>query len=72
MGSLELVTDLLHSENTEVLSAVCAMIAEIAADSENLGILTDHGIVKKLASLVEIVSLALFMHRYFKLRAAAW
>jgi hypothetical protein len=71
MGSLELVADLLESDNTEVLSAVCAIIAEIAADSENLGILTDHGVVKKLASLVEIVSLALLMHQCFRLRAAA-
>jgi len=71
MGSLELVADLLESDNTEVLSAICAMIAEIAADSENLGILTDHGVVKKLASLIETVSLASFMHQRFRLHATA-
>ncbi|XP_011152258.1 armadillo repeat-containing protein gudu [Harpegnathos saltator] len=52
VGGLELTVSLLESGNMEVLSAVCAMIAEIAADPENLGILTDHGVVKKLAGLV--------------------
>ncbi|XP_031788283.1 armadillo repeat-containing protein gudu [Nasonia vitripennis] len=52
VGGLELVVSLLESEDTEVLSAVCATIAEIATDPENLGILTDHGVVKKLADLV--------------------
>ncbi|TGZ54822.1 Armadillo repeat-containing protein 4 [Temnothorax longispinosus] len=53
VGGLELTVSLLESKDTEVLSAVCAMIAEIATDPENLGILTDHGVVKKLAALVE-------------------
>ena len=55
VGGLELTVSLLESKDTEVLSAVCAMIAEIATDPENLGILTDHGVVKKLAALVETV-----------------
>ncbi|GAB1869896.1 Armadillo repeat-containing protein 4 [Camponotus japonicus] len=53
VGGLELTVSLLESKDTEVLAAVCAMIAEIAADPENLGILTDHGVVRKLAALVE-------------------
>ncbi|RLU19652.1 hypothetical protein DMN91_008209 [Ooceraea biroi] len=53
VGGLELTVSLLESKDTEVLSAVCAMIAEIATDPENLGILTDHGVVRKLATLVE-------------------
>ncbi|XP_020288030.1 armadillo repeat-containing protein 4 [Pseudomyrmex gracilis] len=53
VGGLELTVSLLESTNTEVLGAVCAMIAEIATDPENLGILTDHGVVRKLAALVE-------------------
>lgn len=61
VGGLELTVSLLESKDTEVLAAVCAMIAEIAADPENLGILTDHGVVRKLAALVETVSLALIL-----------
>jgi hypothetical protein len=57
VGGLELVVSLLENEDNEVLSAVCATIAEIATDSENLGILTDHGVVRKLADLVHTVSL---------------
>ncbi|XP_050460340.1 armadillo repeat-containing protein gudu isoform X2 [Cataglyphis hispanica] len=53
VGGLELTVSLLESKDTEVLAAVCAMIAEIATDPENLGILTDHGVVRKLAALVE-------------------
>lgn len=56
VGGLELTVSLLESKNNGVLSAVCAMIAEIATDPENLGILTDHEVVKKLAGLVETVS----------------
>lgn len=52
VGGLELTVSLLESEDNQVLSAVCATIAEIAIDPENLGILTDHGVVKKLADLV--------------------
>ncbi|XP_076620021.1 armadillo repeat-containing protein gudu [Colletes latitarsis] len=52
VGGLELTVSLLHSTDTEVLSAVCATIAEIATDPENLGILSDHGVVEKLAKLV--------------------
>lgn len=59
VGGLELTVSLLESKDTEVLSAVCAMIAEIATNPENLGILTDHGVVRKLAALVETVGLTL-------------
>lgn len=52
VGGLELTVSLLDSTETEVLSAVCATIAEIATDPENLGILSDHGVVEKLAKLV--------------------
>ncbi|XP_054000575.1 armadillo repeat-containing protein gudu isoform X1 [Hylaeus anthracinus] len=52
VGGLELTVSLLDSTDTEVLSAVCATIAEIATDPENLGILSDHGVVEKLAKLV--------------------
>ncbi|XP_063979778.1 armadillo repeat-containing protein gudu [Diachasmimorpha longicaudata] len=52
VGGLELTVTLLETDDNEVLAAVCAAIAEIAVDPENLGILTDHGVVEKLASLV--------------------
>ncbi|KAG6798342.1 armadillo repeat-containing protein gudu [Apis mellifera caucasica] len=52
VGGLELTVSLLDNSNNEVLSAVCATIAEIAVDPENLGILSDHGVVDKLAALV--------------------
>ncbi|KAF3421074.1 hypothetical protein E2986_04965 [Frieseomelitta varia] len=52
VGGLELTVSLLENTNTEVLSAVCATIAEIATDPENLGILSDLGVVEKLANLV--------------------
>lgn len=71
VGGLELTVSLLESKDAQVLSAVCAMIAEIATDPENLGILTDHGVVKKLASLVETVGSSLndnffLIIKYFK------
>lgn len=55
VGGLELTVSLLQSTDNEVLSAVCATIAEIATDPENLGILSDHGVVEKLANLVVTV-----------------
>ncbi|XP_015516783.1 armadillo repeat-containing protein gudu [Neodiprion lecontei] len=53
VGGLELTVSLLESEDVDVLSAACATIAQIATDPENLGILTDHGVVKMLADLVD-------------------
>lgn len=64
VGGLELTVSLLESSNTEVLSAVCATIAGIAPDPENLGILSDHGVVEKLANLVSTVIFAIFIRRY--------
>ncbi|XP_029038268.1 armadillo repeat-containing protein gudu isoform X1 [Osmia bicornis bicornis] len=52
VGGLELTVSLLQSTDTAVLSAVCATIAEIATDPENLGILSDHGVVEELSKLV--------------------
>ena len=47
---------LLKSEDPEVLAGVCAAIAQIAQDEENLGVITDHGVVLLLAKLTETVS----------------
>jgi len=51
VGGLELIVGLLRSDNTAVLSAVCAAIANIANDEENLAVITDHGVVAMLARL---------------------
>jgi len=51
VGGLELIVSLLKSERTEVLSSVCAAIANIARDEENLAVITDHGVVPMLAQL---------------------
>lgn len=51
VGGLELIVSLLKSEDKEVLSSVCAAIAKIAKDEENLAVITDHGVVPMLAKL---------------------
>lgn len=56
MGGLELIVGLLKSTEREVLASVCAAIAKIAKDEENLGVITDHGVVPLLAKLTDTVS----------------
>ncbi|XP_069007256.1 outer dynein arm-docking complex subunit 2 [Embiotoca jacksoni] len=51
VGGLELIVNLLKSTNNEVLASICAAIAKIAKDKENLAVLTDHGVVPLLANL---------------------
>lgn len=51
VGALELTVDLLDSDDHNVLSAVCAAIATIARDHENLAVISDHGVVAKLSKL---------------------
>ncbi|KAJ8010314.1 hypothetical protein DPEC_G00073750 [Dallia pectoralis] len=51
VGGLELIVNLLESTNREVLASVCAAIAKIAKDEENLAVITDHGVVAMLAKL---------------------
>lgn len=57
VGGLELIVSLLKSEHREVLASVCAAIANIAKDEENLAVITDHGVVPMLARLTNTVSL---------------
>ena len=57
VGGLELIVGLLKSTDQEVLASVCAAIAKIAKDEENLGVITDHGVVPMLAKLTNTVSL---------------
>ena len=56
VGGLELIVNLLKSTNNEVLASICAAIAKIAIDKENLAVLTDHGVVLLLAKLTNTVS----------------
>jgi len=51
IGGLEFVVRLLKSSNANVLASACSVIASIAADEENLAVLTDHGVVPMLAQL---------------------
>ncbi|XP_052816016.1 outer dynein arm-docking complex subunit 2-like isoform X2 [Mya arenaria] len=51
VGGLELIVSLLKSDHKEVLASVCAAIANIAKDEENLAVITDHGVVPMLARL---------------------
>ncbi|KAG2458461.1 ARMC4 protein, partial [Polypterus senegalus] len=53
VGGLELIVNLLKSDNKEVLASVCAAIAKIAKDEENLAVITDHGVVPMLAKLTK-------------------
>lgn len=56
VGGLELVVNLLKSDNKEVLASVCAAITNIAKDQENLAVITDHGVVPLLSKLANTVS----------------
>lgn len=60
VGGLELVVNLLKSDNKEVLASVCAAITNIAKDQENLAVITDHGVVPLLSKLANTVSNILF------------
>lgn len=64
VGGLELVVNLLKSDNKEVLASVCAVITNIAKDQENLAVITDHGVVPLLSKLANTVSNVSF---YFKM-----
>ncbi|XP_066974248.1 outer dynein arm-docking complex subunit 2 [Macrobrachium rosenbergii] len=51
VGGIELLVSLLESDSEAVLSAVCAAIAKIAQDPQNLAIMTDYGAVTSLSKL---------------------
>ncbi|KAK6617155.1 hypothetical protein RUM43_005242 [Polyplax serrata] len=52
VGALELIVSLLKSKDNNVLACVCAAIAKVAEDKENLAVITDHGVVPMLCQLV--------------------
>jgi hypothetical protein len=61
VGGLELIVSLLKSNDVQVLASVCAAIAEIEKDEENLAVITDHGVVKLLSTLVTRVKFDSFI-----------
>lgn len=54
-GGLELLVSLLESDDERSLACVCASIAEVAKNEDNLAILTDLSVVNHLARLVATV-----------------
>ncbi|KAM9308678.1 outer dynein arm-docking complex subunit 2 [Gastrophryne carolinensis] len=62
VGGLELIVNLLKSENKEVLASVCAAITNIARDEENLAVITDHGVVPYLSALANTMDDKLRRH----------
>jgi hypothetical protein len=63
VGGLELIVSRLKSTDTHVLACVCAALAKIAQDKENLAVITDHGVVPMLAQLVITVrEMSLWMY----------
>ncbi|OAF72032.1 Vacuolar protein 8 [Intoshia linei] len=53
VGGLELIVSLLKSDDVYLLAGVCAAIANIANDEENLAVITDHGVIPLLANLTD-------------------
>ncbi|XP_072162125.1 armadillo repeat-containing protein gudu isoform X2 [Bemisia tabaci] len=53
VGGLELMVRLLYSPDNQVLACVCAAIAKVAQDRENLAVISDHGVVQMLSHLVK-------------------
>ena len=58
-----MIVSLLKSNDREVLASVCAAVAEIAKDEENLAVITDHGVVPMLASLTNTVYINKFNYK---------
>lgn len=64
VGGLELIVNLLKSTNKEVHASICAAIVRISKDTENLALLTDHGVVPLLAKLTNTVSISPVLQIY--------
>ncbi|XP_046859302.1 outer dynein arm-docking complex subunit 2-like [Xenia sp. Carnegie-2017] len=54
VGGLEVLVNLLKSESTEVLTAVCAVISKVAMNYENAGIISEYDVAPLLAKLTNI------------------
>lgn len=66
VGGLELILSLLKSTDPSVLACVCAALAKIAQDKENLAIITDYGVVPMLAELVVMVRAPLLLTHFHR------
>ncbi|XP_031549990.1 armadillo repeat-containing protein 4-like [Actinia tenebrosa] len=62
VGGLELIVNLLKSDDIEVLTSICAAISNIANDYENIGVLQDYGVVPLLAKMTSINDMELRQH----------
>ncbi|CAG9864036.1 unnamed protein product [Phyllotreta striolata] len=62
VGGLELIVNLLASTDNHVLACVCAAVAQVAQDIQNLAIITDHGVVPMLVNLVPTEDVELREH----------
>lgn len=51
VGGVQLLTDLLRSKHTRVLTPICALVVVLCKEEENLRILTDYEVVKRLSRL---------------------
>lgn len=51
VGGIELIVKLLHSPDSRVVACICAALAMVATDQENLAVVTDLGVVPILAKL---------------------
>lgn len=65
VGGLELIVSLLKSTDKDVLASVCAALANIARDKENLAVISDHGVVPLLCNLVHAVNALLMIYIFF-------
>ncbi len=55
VGGLEALVNLLKSNEMMVQAAVCQAVSVVARNDENLGIMSDHGVVQNLARLAPTV-----------------
>jgi len=53
VGGVDILMSLLDSKSNEVVSGACVAIGTIAGDQENLGVITELGVVGKLRTLAE-------------------
>lgn len=51
VGGIELIVKLLNSPDSRVVACICAALAMVATDQENLAVVTDLGVVPILAKL---------------------
>ena len=51
VGGIELIVNLLKSENEDVLTNVCRAITNISSDQENLEVISDQGVIGLLSNL---------------------